>query len=74
MYSLGVLIHAVFNEGKPVFKVNKQDIFKSFSRQLDQVKSPHSNFNALFPVLKRIAFTFCSKNSVSQWTSAIMGP
>lgn len=37
MYSLGVLIHAVFNEGKPVFKVNKQDIFKSFSRQLDQL-------------------------------------
>ncbi|KAI7792012.1 putative SCY1-like protein 2 [Triplophysa rosa] len=37
MYSLGVLIHAVFNEGKPVFKVNKQDIYKSFSRQLDQL-------------------------------------
>ncbi|KAK9976118.1 hypothetical protein ABG768_021324 [Culter alburnus] len=37
MYSLGVLIHAVFNEGKPVFQVNKQDIFKSFSRQLDQL-------------------------------------
>ncbi|XP_073693914.1 SCY1-like protein 2 [Garra rufa] len=36
MYSLGVLIHAVFNEGKSVFQVNKQDIFKSFSRQLDQ--------------------------------------
>ncbi|XP_059367433.1 SCY1-like protein 2 [Carassius carassius] len=37
MYSLGVLIHAMFNEGKPVFQVNKQDIFKSFSRQLDQL-------------------------------------
>ncbi|XP_027009740.1 SCY1-like protein 2 isoform X2 [Tachysurus fulvidraco] len=37
MYSLGVVIHAVFNEGKPVFHVNKQDIFKSFSRQLDQL-------------------------------------
>lgn len=30
-------MHAVFNEGKPVFQVNKHDIFKSFSRQLDQV-------------------------------------
>ncbi|XP_060745144.1 SCY1-like protein 2 isoform X1 [Tachysurus vachellii] len=37
MYSLGVVMHAVFNEGKPVFHVNKQDIFKSFSRQLDQL-------------------------------------
>ncbi|XP_066523289.1 SCY1-like protein 2 [Hoplias malabaricus] len=37
MYSLGVVVHAVFNEGKPVFQVNKQDIFKSFSRQLDQL-------------------------------------
>ncbi|XP_072530283.1 SCY1-like protein 2 isoform X1 [Salminus brasiliensis] len=37
MYSLGVVTHAVFNEGKPVFQVNKQDIFKSFSRQLDQL-------------------------------------
>lgn len=36
MYSLGVVMHAVFNEGKPVFQVNKHDIFKSFSRQLDQ--------------------------------------
>ncbi|XP_061570186.1 SCY1-like protein 2 isoform X2 [Cololabis saira] len=39
MYSLGVVMHAVFNEGKPVFKVNKHDIFKSFSRQLDQLSS-----------------------------------
>ncbi|KAM6985680.1 SCY1-like protein 2 [Aplochiton taeniatus] len=37
MYSLGVVMHAVFNEGKPVFEVNKHDIFKSFSRQLDQL-------------------------------------
>ncbi|KAL4658400.1 SCY1-like protein 2 isoform X3 [Arapaima gigas] len=37
MYSLGVVIHAVFNEGKPIFQVNKHDIFKSFSRQLDQL-------------------------------------
>uniref|UniRef100_A0A8C9QZR0 SCY1 like pseudokinase 2 n=1 Tax=Scleropages formosus TaxID=113540 RepID=A0A8C9QZR0_SCLFO len=37
MYSLGVVMHAVFNEGKPIFQVNKQDIFKSFSRQLDQL-------------------------------------
>ncbi|XP_061108574.1 SCY1-like protein 2 [Conger conger] len=37
MYSLGVVMHAVFSEGKPVFQVNKQDIFKSFSRQLDQL-------------------------------------
>ncbi|XP_028810729.1 SCY1-like protein 2 isoform X2 [Denticeps clupeoides] len=37
MYSLGVVVHAVFNEGKPVFQVNKQDIYKSFSRQLDQL-------------------------------------
>ncbi|XP_040030035.2 SCY1-like protein 2 isoform X1 [Gasterosteus aculeatus] len=39
MYSLGVVVHAVFNEGKPVFQVNKHDIFKSFSRQLDQLSS-----------------------------------
>ncbi|XP_031438307.1 SCY1-like protein 2 isoform X2 [Clupea harengus] len=37
MYSLGVIMHAVFNEGRPVFRVTKQDIFKSFSRQLDQL-------------------------------------
>uniref|UniRef100_A0A674CU28 SCY1 like pseudokinase 2 n=1 Tax=Salmo trutta TaxID=8032 RepID=A0A674CU28_SALTR len=37
MYSLGVVMHAVFNEGKSVFQVNKHDIFKSFSRQLDQL-------------------------------------
>lgn len=37
MYSLGVVIHAVFNEGRPVFQVNKLDIYKSFSRQLDKL-------------------------------------
>uniref|UniRef100_A0A8C6UAY5 SCY1 like pseudokinase 2 n=1 Tax=Neogobius melanostomus TaxID=47308 RepID=A0A8C6UAY5_9GOBI len=39
MYSLGVVMHAVFNEGQPVFQVNKHDIFKSFSRQLDQLSN-----------------------------------
>ncbi|KAM4523130.1 SCY1-like protein 2 isoform 2-T2 [Fundulus diaphanus] len=39
MYSLGVVMHAVFNEGKPVIQVNKHDIFKSFSRQLDRLSS-----------------------------------
>ncbi|XP_057613875.1 SCY1-like protein 2 isoform X6 [Chionomys nivalis] len=37
MYSLGAVIYAVFNKGKPIFEVNKQDIYKSFSRQLDQL-------------------------------------
>ncbi|XP_059508568.1 SCY1-like protein 2 isoform X1 [Stegostoma tigrinum] len=37
MYSLGAVMFAVFNDGKPIFEVNKQDIFKSFSRQLDQL-------------------------------------
>lgn len=37
MYSLGVLIHAVFNKGKAIFEVNRHDIYKSFSRQLDQL-------------------------------------
>ncbi|XP_043564696.1 SCY1-like protein 2 isoform X3 [Chiloscyllium plagiosum] len=37
MYSLGAVMFAVFNNGKPIFEVNKQDIFKSFSRQLDQL-------------------------------------
>ncbi|KAB0398880.1 hypothetical protein E2I00_007747 [Balaenoptera physalus] len=36
MYSLGTVMYAVFNKGKAVFEVNKQDIYKSFSRQLDQ--------------------------------------
>lgn len=41
-------MHAVFNEGKPVFQVNKHDIFKSFSRQLDQVGGVFlSSFNML---------------------------
>lgn len=46
MYSLGVVMHAVFNEGKPVFQVNKHDIFKSFSRQLDQVSGGVPNLRA----------------------------
>ncbi|XP_075407224.1 SCY1-like protein 2 isoform X3 [Tenrec ecaudatus] len=37
MYSLGTVMYAVFNRGKPMFEVNKQDIYKSFSRQLDQL-------------------------------------
>ncbi|XP_038612120.1 SCY1-like protein 2 isoform X3 [Tachyglossus aculeatus] len=37
MYSLGAVVYAVFNKGKPIFEVNKQDIYKSFSRQLDQL-------------------------------------
>ncbi|XP_068256712.1 SCY1-like protein 2 isoform X2 [Nyctibius grandis] len=37
MYSLGAVMYAVFNKGKPIFEVNKQDIYKSFSRQLDQI-------------------------------------
>uniref|UniRef100_A0A8I3WN94 SCY1 like pseudokinase 2 n=1 Tax=Callithrix jacchus TaxID=9483 RepID=A0A8I3WN94_CALJA len=37
MYSLGTVMYAVFNKGKPIFEVNKQDIYKSFSRQLDQI-------------------------------------
>lgn len=30
-------MYAVFNKGRPIFEVNKQDIYKSFSRQLDQL-------------------------------------
>lgn len=37
MYSLGAVMYAVFNQGRPIFEVNKQDIYKSFSRQLDQL-------------------------------------
>uniref|UniRef100_A0A8D0GHX0 Protein kinase domain-containing protein n=1 Tax=Sphenodon punctatus TaxID=8508 RepID=A0A8D0GHX0_SPHPU len=37
MYSLGAVMYAMFNKGKPFFEVNKQDIYKSFSRQLDQL-------------------------------------
>uniref|UniRef100_A0A8C2LXZ5 Protein kinase domain-containing protein n=1 Tax=Cricetulus griseus TaxID=10029 RepID=A0A8C2LXZ5_CRIGR len=43
MYSLGTVIYAVFNKWKPVFEVNKQDIYKSFSRQLDQLSRLGSN-------------------------------
>lgn len=48
MYSLGVVMHAVFNEGKPVFQVNKHDIFKSFSRQLDQASWTDVHFCCKF--------------------------
>ncbi|XP_043943833.1 SCY1-like protein 2 isoform X2 [Protopterus annectens] len=37
MYSLGCIFYALFNDGRPIFAVNKQDVFKSFSRQLDQL-------------------------------------
>ncbi|KAM4749546.1 SCY1-like protein 2 [Rhinophrynus dorsalis] len=43
MYSLGVIIHAVYNKGKTIFEVNKQDIYKSFSRQLDQLSRLNPN-------------------------------
>ncbi|XP_060101221.1 SCY1-like protein 2 isoform X1 [Heteronotia binoei] len=43
MYSLGAITYAVFNNGKPIFEVNKQDIYKSFSRQLDQLSRLSSN-------------------------------
>ncbi|XP_073401141.1 SCY1-like protein 2 isoform X1 [Dendrobates tinctorius] len=43
MYSLGVTIHAVYNKGKTIFEVNKQDIYKSFSRQLDQLSRLNPN-------------------------------
>uniref|UniRef100_A0A8C0EJT4 SCY1-like protein 2 n=1 Tax=Bubo bubo TaxID=30461 RepID=A0A8C0EJT4_BUBBB len=43
MYSLGAVMYAVFNKGKPIFEVNKQDIYKSFSRQLDQLSRLSSN-------------------------------
>ncbi|XP_029455593.1 SCY1-like protein 2 [Rhinatrema bivittatum] len=49
MYSLGVVIHAVFNKGKPIFEVNKQDIYKSFSRQLDQLSRLSPNILANIP-------------------------
>lgn len=54
MYSLGVIMHAVFNEGKPVFPVNKHDIFKSFSRQLDQVSGGVPNVEEQLHRLKRL--------------------
>uniref|UniRef100_A0A8C6XBT2 SCY1 like pseudokinase 2 n=1 Tax=Naja naja TaxID=35670 RepID=A0A8C6XBT2_NAJNA len=43
MYSLGAIIYAIFNNGKPIFEVNKQDIYKSFSRQLDQLSRLNSS-------------------------------
>ncbi|KAG9490562.1 hypothetical protein GDO78_006086 [Eleutherodactylus coqui] len=52
MYSLGVIIHAVYNKGKTVFEVNKQDIYKSFSRQLDQLS--HLNPNVLVNIPEEV--------------------
>ncbi|XP_053572975.1 SCY1-like protein 2 [Bombina bombina] len=49
MYSLGVIIHAVYNKGKAIFEVNKQDIYKSFSRQLDQLSRLSPNVLANIP-------------------------
>ncbi|XP_063303304.1 SCY1-like protein 2 isoform X1 [Pelobates fuscus] len=49
MYSLGVIIHAVFNKGKTIFEVNKHDIYKSFSRQLDQLSRLNPNVLANIP-------------------------
>ncbi|XP_018412131.1 PREDICTED: SCY1-like protein 2 isoform X1 [Nanorana parkeri] len=37
MYSLGIVVHAVYNKGKAIFEINKHDIYKSFSRQLDKL-------------------------------------
>ncbi|XP_072002445.1 SCY1-like protein 2 isoform X2 [Engystomops pustulosus] len=52
MYSLGVLIRAVYNKGKTIFEVNKQDIYKSFSRQLDQLS--HLNPNILVNIPEEV--------------------
>ncbi|XP_075065343.1 SCY1-like protein 2 isoform X2 [Mixophyes fleayi] len=49
MYSLGVIIHAVYNKGKTIFEVNKQDIYKSFSRQLDQLSRLNPNILVNIP-------------------------
>ncbi|MEE6480028.1 hypothetical protein FKM82_012434 [Ascaphus truei] len=49
MYSLGVIVHAVYNKGKTVFEINKQDIYKSFSRQLDQLSRLNPNVLANIP-------------------------
>ncbi|KAM8973826.1 SCY1-like protein 2 isoform 2-T2 [Pelodytes ibericus] len=49
MYSLGVVIHAVFNKGKTIFEVNKQDIYKSFSRHLDQLSRLNPNILVNIP-------------------------
>uniref|UniRef100_A0A2I3RUY8 Protein kinase domain-containing protein n=1 Tax=Pan troglodytes TaxID=9598 RepID=A0A2I3RUY8_PANTR len=37
IYSLETVMYAVFNKRKRIFEGNKQDIYKSFSRQLDQL-------------------------------------
>ncbi|XP_063783909.1 SCY1-like protein 2 isoform X2 [Pseudophryne corroboree] len=49
MYSLGVIIHAVYNKGKTIFEINKQDIYKSFSRQLDQLSRLNPNILTNIP-------------------------
>ncbi|MBN3276139.1 SCYL2 protein, partial [Polyodon spathula] len=49
MYSLGVIVYAVFNEGKPIFDVNKHGIFKSFSKQLDQLSRLSPNILQKIP-------------------------
>ncbi|XP_033880579.3 SCY1-like protein 2 isoform X1 [Acipenser ruthenus] len=49
MYSLGVVVYAVFNEGKPIFDVNKHGIFKSFSKQLDQLSRLSQNILQKIP-------------------------
>ncbi|KAM5170811.1 SCY1-like protein 2 isoform 2-T2 [Mantella aurantiaca] len=49
MYSLGIIVHAVYNKGKAIFEINKQDIYKSFSRQLDQLSHLSTNVLANIP-------------------------
>uniref|UniRef100_A0A8C5N438 SCY1 like pseudokinase 2 n=1 Tax=Leptobrachium leishanense TaxID=445787 RepID=A0A8C5N438_9ANUR len=49
MYSLGVVVHAVYNKGKAIFEVKKQDIYKSFSRQLDQLSQLNPNIMVNIP-------------------------
>lgn len=48
-------MYAVFNKGKPIFEVNKQDIYKSFSRQLDQV-SIYEYYTFIFKFEKSFFF------------------
>lgn len=67
MYSLGVVMHAVFNEGKPVFKVNKHDIFKSFSRQLDQVSRTDALLSCCAPLPQSVLQFESSCASERSW-------
>ncbi|XP_032815884.2 SCY1-like protein 2 [Petromyzon marinus] len=40
MYSLGMLMYAVFNKGQPIFQMDgTHDMFKSFSRHLDKLSN-----------------------------------